>query len=70
MKLKVIKDKYHVKIETPNGARYSIPIEVIRGMMAGEIESKYENACEFLNAEDKGIDVNVDKIKKIFEENI
>jgi len=26
--MKIIKSKYHIKIETPSGASYSLPIEV------------------------------------------
>lgn len=68
--MKVIKSTYHIKIVTPNGAGYSLPIEVIKGIMDGEIESKYESACEFLNNEDKNAHLEVNDIKKAYEGNV
>jgi len=65
--MKIIKSKYHIKIETPSGASYSLPIEVIKGIINGEIESKYESACEFLNIEDKQAGFKVNDIKKAYE---
>ena len=68
--MRVIKNKYHIRLETPNGAGYSIPTEVVRGIMNGEIEQKYSDACEFLNAEDRSVNLNVDKVRKFYEENV
>lgn len=69
-KIKTIKNEYTITVETPNGSGYTLPIEVVKGMRDGEIENKYMSACEFLNSEDKSINITQAGIKHLFESSL
>lgn len=68
--IKVIRSQLHVKLETKNGASYSFPVELIRGMKTGDIEDRYYQAYDFLVSEQPNLEINELDIKQLFEDNI
>lgn len=69
--MNIIKDEYHIRLETNNGASYSIPIEVVKGIKNGDIDQgRYVLAGIFLNGEDKKANLGFEQVKQLFEENV
>lgn len=66
--MKVITDKFHVKVQAPNGAEFSIPKEVIIGIKSGELDDdRYYQAKDFLLAEQPTLELTIADIKALYE---
>ena len=70
-KIKVTKDTTFLRLNTPNGASYALPIEIIKGIKSGELDSsRYYWACDFLVTEDPTCDLTLTQVQQLFEENV
>ena len=68
--LKLTIKPYHFYLETNNGAGFSIPIEVVKGIQDGSIDDqKYYQAAEFLSGEGQEY-IDVETIKTMLEREI
>lgn len=70
-KIKVTKDITFIRLNTPNGASYALPIEIVKGIKSGELDSsRYDWAHNFLITEDPTCDVTLTQVQQLFEENV
>lgn len=70
-KIKVTKDTTFIRIVSPNGASYALPIEIVKGIKSGELDvSRYDWAYDFIKSEDPTCEITFKDVQELFESNV